>query len=440
MDQEFVEKKSVGKIIGIVSAIILSIGLIVTLFYYLFFMRITPTKYLEEVSKKTSNYVTDVIDIFSNFKTNHDLKTTKNKGTLKFNSEGSETEFLKDYTIDYNLITSYQEESSRLDLTLKEKDQDFLTSNFYLNKDSLYLKSDLYDKVIRLFKLDNSIFSSKDLVKETYTVNDLKVIIDKYLKYYFEALEEIDMKKEDISLSEVKYIYNLTDKNISRVENKFNELCSKDSKLNKIDTPKLGLTKISIEVTMNRFNKDISKIVITKDNKETNIIKVDKNKYEVNNEDKITIDKNKITYQDYDKETLSNTLEISKTKEEVRLKITTKDINMELSFKKENDTNLRIGLNLYNNSDVKTNIDLEFNDSSTNSKILATVANGSNKFGIEVNNTSSYVDDKVDSIDVTNAISIDDLTDTDTNKILENLFEKVLGSSLEDLIEDNSKV
>ena len=87
MNQEFVEKRSIGKIVGIISAIILTLGLIFLLFYYLFFLRLTPTNYLMEGANKVSNYV-DAINIFSNFKTNHELKTTKNIGTLKFNSEG----------------------------------------------------------------------------------------------------------------------------------------------------------------------------------------------------------------------------------------------------------------------------------------------------------------------------------------------------------------
>ena len=443
MNQEFVEKRSIGKIVGIISAIILTLGLIFLLFYYLFFLRLTPTNYLMEGANKVSNYV-DAINIFSNFKTNHELKTTKNIGTLKFNSEGMETDVLEDYTFDYNLITSYQEETSRLDLILKEKDKDFLKSIFYLNKDSLYLKSDLYDKVIRLFKSDNNLYASKDLLKETYTVNDIKVIIEKYIKYYFQSLKEMDTKKEDISLSEIKYTYTLTDNNIKKIDAKFKELCTNDDKLKNIETPKLSLTKMKIEVTMNRFTKDISKIIITKDNKETSIIKVDKNKYEVNKEDKIIIDKDKITLEDYDKETLNNSLELSKTKEEVKIKINTKDINMELSLKKINDSNLRIYLSLYNNLDVKTMIDLDmdikFNDNSTTSKVLATIKTGEKYFEIEVNNTSSYQDEKFESIDITNAINIDDLKEEDTKKIGENLLKILLESKLGDLLEDSSNL
>ncbi len=444
MDQEFVEKKSIGKIIGIISAIILTLGLIFLLFYYLFFLNVTPDNYLKEVANKTSNYITDTLNIFSNIKTNHELKTTKNIGNLKFNSEGSETEFLNDYNFDYNLITSYQDDETRLDLTLKEKDNDFLKSIFYLNKDSLYLKSDLYDKVIRLVKLNNNIYNSKDLLKETYTVNDIKVITEKYMKYYFEAFQEIEMKKENISFTELKYVYNLTDKNIKKVDAKFKELCSNDNKLKNIEIPNLSLTKTKLEVTMNRFTKEINEILITKDNKETDIIKVDDNKYEINKEDKIIIAKDKITFEDYDKETLSSTLELSKTKEEIRVKVTNKDINMELSLKKINDSNLRIYLSLSNNLEVKTIIDLDmdikFNDNNTNSKILGTIKSGTNKFEIEVNNTSSYIEEKIENIDIDDAINIDDLKEEDTNKIIENLLKILLESNLGNLLENNSNV
>ena len=254
----------------------------------------------------------------------------------------------------------------------------------------------------------------------------------------------MDTKKEDISLSEIKYTYTLTDNNIKKIDAKFKELCTNDDKLKNIETPKLSLTKMKIEVTMNRFTKDISKIIITKDNKETSIIKVDKNKYEVNKEDKIIIDKDKITLEDYDKETLNNSLELSKTKEEVKIKINTKDINMELSLKKINDSNLRIYLSLYNNLDVKTMIDLDmdikFNDNSTTSKVLATIKTGEKYFEIEVNNTSSYQDEKFESIDITNAINIDDLKEEDTKKIGENLLKILLESKLGDLLEDSSNL
>ena len=449
MDQEFVEKKSNGKIIGIIVVILILILALGGGFYYLFFVRVTPKSYLNEVSTKTTGYVEDILDTFSDFKTNNELKTIKNKGSLKFNV-GEELEVLKDCTIDYDFITSYQDEKLRLNIDLKEKNESFLEGDFYLDKDSLYVNSkDLYDKVIRLMKSDTNVFSSmKELMKETYTIDDVKIIVESYMKYYFEALKEIDMESSNISFTDVKYTYNITEANMKKVQDKFKELCEKDSKLKNIikeqdfnTTIGTGLKNTKIEVQMNRFTKDISNITISNDKEKNEIIKIEKGKYEVNKEDKIIITDSKFTYEDYEDNKLDSTLEIEKTKDGISFKVTTSEVNMEFSLRKASEKNIRLSLKGENKTDTKVSfdfdMDIKFEGETTTSKLLATVKSDEISFGIEMDNVTHCTNEKVEELDVSNAIAIDDLKEEDTNKITENLFKKILESSLGDLLVDN---
>ncbi len=444
MEKDVVQKNK-GKRIAIILVIVLI--LVLGLGYLLFFNQNKPDRYLTKLSTKTSSYITNAFDTFSNIKTNKELKNTKQTGTLMFDSNLESLSFLKDYTISYDSLTSLEDEKIRINLNLLESDKSLLKETFYVAGDSIYLNyENLYEKPIRLLKLSMNIFPSlKELEKETYTVGDIKIILESFIKYFFEALKESDMKSENISIEEIKYTYEFNEQNISKIEEKFKELCKQDSKLQNIIKSsnfdfKINAKNVKIEFIINRFNKKVQSIVITKDDNKTEIIKQKKGEYLINNEDKLTLADDKFTYEDYDNQELICTFSYTNQKDNYSVKIKDKDISTEININKVSEDNIQVSIISEKSQeekkfDIKINVKIK-DDASNESEIIANIVNGENKFSIKGNIMRSYTDDEVSELDVSKSVDIKDLTEDEINDIIKNILKSLLESNFDKILDN----
>ena len=218
------KKKSVGKILLTIFIVLIIIGGIVFGGYKLLSNTIlNPEKYLI----KTKEFLTKdfkVLDVFNDEFDNRDITFD---GSITFKTDNKDMNYLNHFNIDYSMLASFNKEEIQYNYKFKEDDKELLNSNLYLIKDSLYLDSnDLYNKILLLEKLDYNIFDElKSISKDSNkNINDFKNGFSNYLESIMDALKEMKMTSEFVSIYKVKYTYEINDSNKDKIQKKYDEL------------------------------------------------------------------------------------------------------------------------------------------------------------------------------------------------------------------------
>ncbi len=444
-NMDFVEKKSVGKIIAIILVVILVIGLLGGGFYYLFFLRNTPKSYLENMSETIISYVNTGLKDYRNIKFDSNYnKNIKKEGTLEFNLDDKKNSL----KIKYDEIISYKNELATLTLDFLNNNDSIVKGDVHLNKETLYFNaSDLYPKTIRFQSETNTFDLFKDSDEENYTIADFEDMFTSLIKNYFEALKLADLKTEDISLSEVKYTYDINDKNIATVQDKFKELCIKDKRLKSLfdEDEVIKFEKTKMEIVLNRFNR---KIMSYKEESDSGNLEIKKdnnsdNKYIITGyqdsekiDGTLTIEDKKILLKFKDNEQITTTFELN-YEDDLNLIITDNEFEATISLKTTSKDNYRLVIKLESTGQEKMSFDVSIDvdcsqKDETRTEGFITLKDKEDIYEMKINAESYYTDEEPEAKEYKNVIDYDKLTENDKNAILEKLVLKLIDTGLFD--------
>lgn len=455
MSDEFVEKKSVGKILLTIFIVLIIIGGIIFGGYKLLSNTIlNPEKYLI----KTKEFLTKdfkVLDVFNDEINNKDVKFD---GTITFKTDNKDMNYLNHFNVDYSMLASFNKEEIQYNYKFKEDDKELLNTNIYLIKDSLYLDSnDLYNKILLIEKLDYNIFGElKNIGKESNeNINDLKNGLSNYLESIMDALKEMKMTSEFVSIYKVKYTYEINDSNKDKIQNKYDELIKnnktiqaliKDEKIDK-NLFDIKFSNFKIEIIKSIGTNKIYNLDIYEDGKNSFKLEMDEdddNIYHITSGDDkgtLTINRDTYTLQLFDKDVLLFTIKLENNDNLFKISMTKDNEDISFGLKKENKNkvNITFGANLKDGS-----FDLTMTASKTGNVyniigILDINSNGE-KIRMKLDGNGEYKDNILESKDISNAVDINTLNESDQNKISENLMKKLNGSKLLELLSNVSNV
>lgn len=450
---DFVDKKSKGKIVAIIIFIIGLISILGGVGYYLFEASLTPENYLKTVTRTLNSYVEDTFASIP--KTTPHGKESMQTGNITLKTDNKDLTYLNDFALNYTLGLSNQKEEMSLNLKLLQKENSLLDGTLSINKNNLYLKSDdIYANILKLSTFNENIFEVlQELEKEKYSLEDYRDITKSYITNILEALKEADLKKENVSLGEVKYIYKLTDENILKIQNKFLDLCKNDAKLKDLfqdsKSEDLILPKGQIELVINRFQKEIMSLKADFSSLKVEITRVSKGEYDVNStildtntKGKLKIKDKKITYEEYNNEQVVRTFTLENKDKTITFNLVS-DNEINISIKNISENDLRISLNV---KDKKENIsfdldgDIKNTDNQQEIKFLANIKNKEEQLDLTLEAKTNYGDDLITVEDYSTAVEYETLSEEEKNSITENILLKLLESSLLNNLEDNANL
>ena len=443
MDNEFVKKKSIGKVLLIIFVIVAVLGGILFGGYTLLKTFIlNPEKYLVVTKKMLS------ANIEKNFKLfNEKEKETKFSGNLSFKVDNKDLAYLNKLTIGYDAITSLDKEEMQYNYKFKEDNKELLNANLYLIKDSLYLESnDLYSKILFLQKLDINIFEEYKKLKDN-DVEDAKNIINKYLDFFIEALKETKMESEMLGVYKVRYVYEINDGNREKIQSKYDELIKNDKAIQTLTSNgnfnfDIKFNNFRLEIVKSIFLGKIYSLKITDDNGEVFLLEIDSENedlYHITAGDEkgtLTIDDNTYTLQWFENDALSFTLKLVNDDNLFRLSVTNQEIDFVTSIKKENKNTMNVTFSIKDKDNF--NIDLSGtivkNNNKYNLSFILDITQ-EEKIRIKLDGILEYGDNLLSNKDVSNAVDINSLNEKEQNKIYENLYKKLDGSKLLELLQ-----
>ena len=448
MSDEFIEKKSKLKVILTILIILVILGSI-SYFGYSFIKKeiLNPKKYLENIKE---NLVNSISNRFNSFEFNSLGKESKETGSITYKTKSKEMDYFNHLSINYDILTSLDKEEIQTSISLNEDSKSILNGNIYLQKDKIYLDSkDLYNKTLLISKLDSNIFN---LFKEYdhLSIKDIESIINNYFNYMLESIYEANMKSEFVDLFKVKYSYEIDKNNVNKVQNKFDELIDKDETLKlllKENNMELDIKfyPIKIEIVRSIGTGEIYNLVIDGEDIsfELERDKNDRSLYHVKDgESKGTLKIDRDTYilQMYENEALKYTINLTNNKELFRFSATDEEMNLSFSLKNVDKNTLNITFTI--KMDDEENIDLsgtikkESNGYTLSSKTDINL--NDEKITMNLNCNIEYDNNLLTTVEINDYQEYDKLSENEVNSIYENLYKKLNGTKLLDLLNNDN--
>ena len=455
MSDEFIEKKSKVKVIITIVIILVILGGCGYFGYSLVKREIlNPNKYLvntKDYLVKSINSKFDNIEI-----DNKNIKDSKETGNISFKTNNKDMDYFNKFSINYNVLSSIEKEEIQTKVSFNESGNSILDGNIYLQKESIYLDSkDLYNKVLLLGKLDTNIFNSfKENNSNGISIKDIKSIISNYISYILLSLAESDTKSEFVEIFKVKYTYEITNSNVSKVQNKFNELIDKDENLklllkeNNINLD-IEFKPIKIEITKSIGTGEIYNLYISGEDIDFNLERDEKNRdlYHIKDgEDTGTLEINKDTWtlQEFKNEELKLTIKMVNNNDLFKISITDNNTDISIGLKEVNKDTLNVTFVVKVKGEEEVSIDLsgtiQKEENGLNTSIIIDILINEEKIRMNINDKIEYGDNLLESVDVSNYSEYDKLSEKEVNTIYENLYKKLDGSMLLDLMSQDNRV
>lgn len=341
-----------------------------------------------------SPYEMAINNLFNLVKENNNIgKSFKVSGEVTVKSKNQSLNFLDNYSVDYTTIVNAKTKNTLTTFNINEKEISLLDFLVYTNDNKAYIQSKkLTDKT-----LYTDVIETNELVDE----KDMNYLLDTLKKAFINALKDEKMTKNSKTLTingkETKVtdnLYNLDKQAMVRVNtNFFNTIINDEEALKiiaKMSDKEVNEIKESLKEEINNA-KDLDNY---SDNIKLSIYTKGFFKSFVGFS--IVEDNNMIDFVSDDKYML---LTVCADKE----KITAEDKNGEINIKlTENNTTLATAKIIGDKSDAKIVIDIpEY----LSLNMRAKVEKGA----------------KIDNIDVKNAVNVEDMTDADSEEIINNL-------------------
>lgn len=454
MSDEFLEKKSKGKIFIILFIILFILSGIGIGGYFIYKNLLKPEKFLVNINNLLNTGINNYLDMFKDDEKDKDMKFN---GTASFSSNTKELDYFNHMNFDFDILSSFEKEEIQTNIKFNEDQKNIFDGDLYIIKDSIYLNSsDLYDKILLIQKMDSNIFEDlKNLNDKNISITDVKDIINSYINYLFEALKEAEMKSELVDIYKIKWTYEINENNLGKVQNKYDELIKNDKKIQLLiknnqlseDSFKITFIPVKMIIIKSLGTNDIYKIefkskrdnfLLEKDEKDTNLYHL---KY---NDITGTLDRKNDTYtlKIYENEVLKTTIKITLNENLFRFIYTEEDVDISFTLKEERKEQTEISLSIKGND--FGNIDI--------SSIIKKISHGydydikfdykalEQDFVMRIKATQEFENDLLTKKDISSSVDINSLSEYEQNKIYEKLYKKLEGTKLIDLLlnEENS--
>lgn len=404
--------------IGIPVIIILSV---LGAYYY----ATNPMTILSKTINSLYSYV-DKIDYPEKEKIDNEKPIVLN-ANIELDSNINELKDIQKYNYNIGIGLNTKKEYMEINLGMKEKEKEILTSSIYQIQNKQYIKSDqIFDKLIEvnedapwdnLFDLKNG-----EKITNTLDINNMKEILKELKDIFLESLDKkyISREKKDISINDK----NIKTTKITYLLNQENQEYTKKFMVNKIKKNKKLLENLekflntteeeiiksldewnetdstedySIELYTEGLNQNVVKAAILENNKTEQIIFTNYNsKTNLNLNNEILL-----TFEDLTKEKINIKYELIKEKVKGSLEIETKEKNHQ-----------------YHQYSIKTTF-------------LANDINLEIKLELEIANKELITPN------TSNAVSLKELTGEEMQTILENLENALKGTFLYDILDKN---
>lgn len=385
------KKKSKLKVI---IAIVIILLIIILAAGYFFFLT-KPKEIFDRKIQESVNYLTENIDKQINY------NTLKEEGTISYEISSSDNtiqemfELFNGITLNYNVQIDYSNKLINADINTNFNEEKLIDFNLYTeNQKGYILLKDVYDRYISTnIEGYNELFTTKENAK------DVKVIINSISKALMLSLENDDFTKEDATIE-------VNNKNINV---KKQTLVIDQNNIKRISENILNTLKDD-----NEFIDSMNNII---EDENTDIKTLLENAITQLNEQENFGDE-KVEISLYTKGILNKVLK-------TEIEFTSNDIPTTIAITENDENNYNYTVEQNSITLVTGTIKIESN---TESKLsegqIEVTANISNIIDLKIN-----IDNKVEydvdfeKADVSNSIEDTELTEEDTNSIMEKLME-----------------
>ena len=443
--------KSNKWIIFAIIAIILLIG--VGVFGFLFLMNKNPKTVFKNTLAETKEAFNKYVDSFN---TQFDIYSNKVSTNTKITFE-TNLEELKDFEkLQLNMITEsdYQNKYLNFEGNIKEENKQIVSLATFLTQNQVFLTTDLLNKQIKIADFDFNELIKTENAKQN--IEDFKYIVNQFIDYvsnslvesqFEKASEKLNINGKDVSVT--ANTYTIDNKTINTMglsiidsmlkDDKLLELLAKYSDITKEELVK-NLEDTKAEITASQTTEDnevIAKLTVYTTTKFIGfkLVEIDYDK----NENEL------INYTDYKdvQNLLINIDEKTKLigKKEnniITFALNDEESNIDFNYNcdnkdatvtiKDGETVVTIKLNFViteiseNEKNIKTNIIINTSDAIDNIEIKIYL------------DSTQYLNKDITIKQVQNYITLDELTDKDSQTMLENFYSNIEGTIFEELI------
>lgn len=434
--EDFREKKSKkGLIIGVIILIAVIIIAILGGKYFLSkntaesFLENNITKLTTNINNLIGNETSDLKDIYKddlisniNLKLTTDAKDLKAYNNIELNAKTN-----------INLNDNYAD----IDATLKQNTAN-LNGNLVLTSDKLYIDSkDIFSKVLYIDMEEDYFKTIKEYLEEyedTLSTSDIKALITNLGKYINDALKKTNMTTKYNGLT-ITYTYEVNDNNkkdiIMSLENSLkNDEIIKKLASEVITLEDIYLDNIKVELTLNIFNQKLESGLITTDDTQLTIEKLEDNKYQIkekdNNEEFIEIDTSNdtITAAYFKDGNSVATINLKNTDKEFILVLNSDEVNMNLAITNGDTKNIKLEAK-YDKYVINLDMDMKLN---SNNQILdgdISIKMNDETIKVMFTTNSKWGNNLFTKKNIDNASSINNLTSEEQTEVLTNVLTKI---------------
>lgn len=426
------ERKNKSILLIIVALLIVALGLVGV--NYLYNRNATNTEnvyyaVIDNVENAMVKYI-DNIDLYN--------KPFGNDITLNINGTSSDKEInnilniIKDMSFNLNTKTDYQNKRISADYKISYTNSSLVNGNLYVNDENIYVNlGELYNKYIKLLPentSDNDFQINTSSLWNAVGNKELKSIIEESSKILKESLKEeyFSRTEEKINvLGKEIDVYNhtlkLNETDIKEIIITFIDKLSKNDTIianlkaltnETEETIKNALTELKNNIQidpvtfesniyMNKNSNKLEEMHLKINDEELSFIKDNEEVFNINyNSSKlgtVKVNDQSVTFTFNDTETNTNlVIELGDNKTALTLKAEGININLEVNKVSEDNTKVKFS---FNGKIVEDNYNLTIN--------------------IDIKNNAV---DKVESKNVSNAVSIDAITEEESNQIINKLY------------------
>lgn len=434
--EDFRDKKSKKSlIIGLI--IFVAIVIVAALGVKYFLSQNTAEAFLEHNIEKVTTSISNLIDSDSpELKDIYKDDLTSNIN-LKLITDVKDLKAYNNIELSAKTNLNLNDNYADVDATLKQNTAN-LKGTFVLTSDKVYIDSeDIFNKLLYTDMEEDYFKTIKEYLEEyedTLSTSDIKTLITNLGKYLNDALSKAKMTTKYNGLT-VTYTYEINDNNQENILKSLENSLKSDEIIKKLASDSITLEdiyldNIKVELTLNIINQQLESGLVTTEDTQLIIEKLEDNKYQIkekdNNEEYIEIDTSSdaITITYFEDGVSAGTINLKNTDKEfilvlssdevnINLTITTgdtKNIKLEVKYDKY-VVNLDMNMKLESNSQVLDGyVSVKMNEESIKVTFTTDTKLGTNLFTKKNTNNATYMEN---------------LSDEESMEVLTNILTKV---------------
>lgn len=434
--EDFRDKKSKkGLIISLIIFVAIVIGAALGVKYFL--SQNTAEAFLEHNIEKVATSISNLIDSDSpELKDIYKDDLTSNIN-LKLTTDASDLKAYNNIELSAKTNINLNDNYADVDATLKQNTAN-LKGTFVLTSDKVYIDSeDIFNKLLYTDMEEDYFKTIKEYLEEyedTLSASDIKTLITNLGKYLNDALKQAKMTTKYNGLT-VTYTYEINDNNQENILKSLENSLKSDEIIKKLASDSITLEdiyldNIKVELTFNIINQKLESGLVTTEDTQLIIEKLEDNKYQIkekdNNEEYIEIDTSSdaITITYFEDGVSAGTINLKNTDKEFILVLSSDEVNMNLTITAGDTKNIKLevkydkyvvnldmNMKLENNSQVLDGyVSVKMNEESIKVTFTTDTKWGTNLFTKKNTNNATY---------------IENLSDEESMEVLTNILTKV---------------